>query len=205
MNCKFIEPIRSLLGFPRVFRLFRSLIGGPNVGTVCAERHIRARPGNRILDIGCGTANILEYLPSVEYIGFDMNPKYIAYASARHKSRGQFICKTLTRETVVDYSGFDIVLALAVLHHLSDEEALQLFRIAQAALKPGGRLITLDGCYTENQSALEKFILSQDRGRYVRPRDRYIELARQVFPQVEPRTYTGLLLFPYTHLFMECR
>jgi len=28
--------------------------------------------GHRILDIGCGLANILEALPSVDYQGFDL-------------------------------------------------------------------------------------------------------------------------------------
>lgn len=40
---------------------------------------------------------------------------------------------------------FDIVLVVGVLHHLDDTEALQLCQLAQAGLKSGGTLITLDG------------------------------------------------------------
>lgn len=38
---------------------------------------------------------------------------------------------------------FQIMLALGVLHHLEDYEVRQLFALAQAALREGGRLITI--------------------------------------------------------------
>ncbi len=41
-----------------------------------AKTYLRARPGERVLDIGCGTADIFNYLPSVEYVGFEPNANY---------------------------------------------------------------------------------------------------------------------------------
>ena len=72
------------------------------------------------------------------------------------------------RYTLVERDYFDIVLALGVLHHLDDNEALTLFQIAHDAMKPGGRLVTIDGVWTDDQSHIVKYLLSRDRGRFVR-------------------------------------
>ncbi|RKZ72106.1 MAG: hypothetical protein DRQ57_17815, partial [Gammaproteobacteria bacterium] len=49
------------------------------------------------------------------------------------------------------------------MHHLDDAETLQLFKIAHAALKNGGRLITMDGVFMEKQSPIARWIISKDR------------------------------------------
>ncbi|OQW90969.1 MAG: hypothetical protein BWK78_05800, partial [Thiotrichaceae bacterium IS1] len=83
-------------------------------------------------------------------------------------------------------------------------EALQLFRLAQSALKPEGRLITLDGVYTNDQSRLARWIISKDRGQFVRTEEGYSLLARQVFSNNQIVIRHDLLWIPYTHIIMEC-
>ncbi len=100
--------------------------------------------------------------------------------------------------------GFDIVLALGLLHHLDDSEADDLFRLGYAALKPGGRMITMDGCYLPEQSKVERYLLDSDRGRFVRSEEEYLKLAQRRFSRVVPHLKPGLLRIPYTHLFLEC-
>ncbi len=41
-------------------------------------------------------------------------------------------------------------------------------RLARAALRPGGRLVTADGCYLDGQSRIARLLLKMDRGRHVR-------------------------------------
>jgi SAM-dependent methyltransferase len=101
-------------------------------------------------------------------------------------------------------SDFDLVLATAVLHHLDDDEAVQLFEVAREVLKPGGRLITLDGCFVADQSSITRFILSRDRGRYVRTKDAYLSLAQKSFKDVQLSIHHDLIRIPYTHIIMEC-
>jgi SAM-dependent methyltransferase len=96
------------------------------------------------------------------------------------------------------------VIAHGVLHHLDDDQARTLFRVARRALKPGGRLVTYDGCFTPDQSAAARFVVSLDRGRHVRTREAYERLARGEFSEVRTFVRHDLVRIPYTHLIMEC-
>jgi len=199
-----LPDIRSVLAFPAAYSLFSNLIGGRACSLNYVEKHIRPRDGDKILDIGCGPCDILEYLPRVEYLGFDMNQKYIENATKRFGNRGTFVCKKLSRELSEELSAFDIILATGVLHHLDDDEAIQLFELALSTLKPGGRLITLDGCYMKGQSWIATLILSKDRGKYVRTKDEYVSLASKQFKNVRVSIHDDLIRIPYTHIIMEC-
>ncbi len=197
--------IRDILAHARVYSLFARLVGAERGRRLHVGRYIRPRPGDRILDIGCGPADILEALPAVEYHGFDLSADYITSARKRFGSRGEFQVEAVNAELVKKYAGFDLVLATGVLHHLNDGEAVDLFRVAHAALKPGGRLVTLDGCFKTGQSVMARQMLRNDRGKFVREEPAYLALARKVFSEVTPTVTTDLLRIPYTHLIMECR
>ena len=169
------------------------------------DEDIRARPGDRFLDLGCGPAYILDFLPSVEYYGIDINPTYIEAARRRYAARGSFYCQPVASTPLLGTEHiFDIVLASGLLHHLSDGEAGELFKLSFLALKPGGRLVTFDGCYVEGQGWLARYLLSRDRGAFVRDVGGYLGLARQVFAKVEFRLYNDLLRVPYTHIVLSC-
>ena len=65
-------------------------------------------------------------------------------------------------------------------------------------------MITNDGCYAPGQSAAKRFLLSRDRGRYVRTEREYLELAARYFGKVKPNIREDVLRIPYTHLILEC-
>jgi SAM-dependent methyltransferase len=196
--------VQQILALPGVYSVFRRMIGGGGV-TVYVAEHIRPQLGNRILDVGCGPGDILDYLPAVDYVGLDCSAEYIHSARNRFGSRGRFVLARISEADVDRPGTYDLVLATGVLHHLDDSEALALFRLARQALQPDGRLVTLDGCYEQGQATLARLLLRMDRGKFVRKRAAYVELASQVFPVVETRVRHDLLRMPYTHLIMECR
>jgi SAM-dependent methyltransferase len=199
-----IEVIRPILDQSYFYELYHRLIGANYRSRVLVNEYIRPRPSDRILDIGCGPGNMLPFLPACHYLGVDVNPEYIKTARKRYGDRGQFVCERVSHHNVAELGAFDIVLALGLTHHLDDEEAGNLFRLGHAALKPGGRLVTNDGCYTEGQSRVERYLLSRDRGQFVRTEAEYLNLAHHWFEQVIPHLRTDVLRIPYTHLIMEC-
>lgn len=197
-------PIHLVLSKPGIFKLFNSLIIG-KCRSIFVEKYVRPEKGDRILDIGCGLGDILDYLPDVDYVGFDMNQRYIDAAVKYYGNRGKFLCKNVSKETIKENSSFDIVMANGVLHHLNNEEAIELFELAQLALNPIGTLITIDGCYVESQSPIVQYLLLRDRGQYVRTKERYLALASKVFTNIKVSIRHDLLRIPYTHIIMECK
>src|SRR5579884_2353919 len=139
-----IETIRSVLALPQAYQFFFNVIGAPERSRILVRDYIHPQPGDRILEIGCGPGTIVPYLPETEYVGFDLSEEYIEQAR-RKFPRAKFVCERVSQYTLPQRQYFDVVLALGIVHHLDDSEALQLFSISREALKPGGKLVTLDG------------------------------------------------------------
>lgn len=161
------------------------------------------RSGDRVLDIGCGPADILEYLPDgIDYTGFDVSDRYIAAARRRYGERGKFAVRPVSRSVEANGS-YDIVISIGVLHHLSDEDARTLFDCASNALRPGGRLVTCDPVRLQGQHPVARLLIALDRGAFVRPFEGYLALARRRFPHAAAKIVHDLLTVPYTHCFIE--
>ena len=198
-----IKTIRSVLRVPEVYQLFWNVIGGPRRSRILVEEYIRPRKGDRILEIGCGPGTIVPYLAESEYVGFDASTEYVEQARKKFP-HAKFMCARVSQYTLSQPSYFDIVLALAIVHHLDDPEALRLFQIAHEALKPGGKLVTLDGVWTNGQSIAAHYLLARDRGQFVRSEEGYVQIASRVFSNVKPSIRHDLLRIPYSHIILEC-
>ena len=194
-----------VLSFAWAYRLAKAGIGAQRASRTFVETYIEPAPGMRILDLGCGPADVLEDLEGVDYVGVDLSGAYIEAARARFGGRGRFLCGDVG-QLPADLAGpYDRVLALGLLHHLEDTECLALLARAASLLAPGGLLVTLDGCYRDGQSPLARFFLGRDRGRRVRTAEGYLALARLAFPAVESHLREDLLRIPYTHLILRGR
>lgn len=195
--------LRSVLARPSVYDAFQNVMGAHRIRSQLVSDWIHPFAGSRILDIGCGTARILEYLPDVEYFGFDPSQKYIDKARQRFGDRGEFKCAYVEQADLYKMPTFDIVLATGVLHHLDDKSALSLLELAKSALQKDGRLITIDPCFDPAQNLISRLIVSLDRGQNVRPAKQYEKLACDVFARVEGEIKHRTWI-PYTHWVMQC-
>jgi SAM-dependent methyltransferase len=193
------------LKMPFLYNLFQGVVGGNALRRRILLNHARARPGDKVIDIGCGPARALQNLPDVDYLGLDINPDYIGFAKRTYGDKGTFVVGD-TRSLRDDsrFKDADIVIAVSVLHHLDDEEAADCIRFAHDALKTGGRLICHDACWIPNQGAFSKYIMSHDRGRDIRTEPQYRQLAARVFRNVKTWVDTKPLRIPYVTVVLEC-
>lgn len=200
-----LERLSRALDLPVAYRYFRRIVGGESSTQTYLNQYVKPAHGNKVLDIGCGPADMLSYLPAVAYTGFDVNPAYIEAARNRFGSRGRFLCGDVSLTTLEGEEGtFDLVLALGVIHHLNDARADRLFALARRMLRPEGALVTYDGCLLSDQPAIARWLLAHDRGKFVRCLDGYLRLASVHFSSVESHLRDDLLRVPYTHLIMRC-
>jgi Methylase involved in ubiquinone/menaquinone biosynthesis len=193
------------LKLPYLYNVFQAVVGGNALGRRFIQNHIRAKPGDKVIDIGCGPARVLQSLSAVEYFGFDIDPDYIAFARRKYGDKGTFVVGD-TRSLRDDsrFKDADIVLAISVLHHLDDEEGADCIRFAYDSLKIGGRLVCYDACWIPNQGVVSKYIMSLDRGRNIRTEQQCRQLAGKIFQNVHAWVDTKPLRIPYVTIVVEC-
>lgn len=190
--------LRAVLGNPLVYSAFQRLVGANRTWSRIARDHVKPRPGERLLDIGCGPGDVLDHLPSVDYTGIDLSADYIAQAQRRHGGKGQFYASDVANLRGLNLPPFDTALAIGLLHHLDDAPARQLFADVAPLLKPDGRMIIVEPCYDPSQSALARKMISRDRGQNARTIEGYLGLVNGSFAAASPVLVHDMLRIPWT-------
>jgi SAM-dependent methyltransferase len=192
----------KVLDNPFWFDSYQWVVGAPNCQRMFMHSCVMARAKQRILDIGCGVGAGLRYLPvEIDYLGVDISASYIAKAQTDFGNRGRFMTADITTADPAGFGQFDLAYAFGVLHHLSDAQVQAVGAFLQATLRPGQRFVTIDPCYREGQNRVARYIISQDRGEYVRTAEGYTALLAP-FGRVNSRYEEDVLRIPYTQLIM---
>jgi ubiquinone/menaquinone biosynthesis C-methylase UbiE len=128
---------------------FVKLLGGDSARQTLLDQ-ASMRPGDRVLDLGCGTGTLVVLLkrlhPDVEVVGIDPDPKALARASEKVKRAGFSIKLDRGFSDRLPYPDacFDRVLSSFMFHHLPGDEKATTMREVRRVLKPGGSLHLLD-------------------------------------------------------------
>jgi SAM-dependent methyltransferase len=168
---------RKLLGHPFVYDQVRPrVVGGIDMRPLYDLLEGDAR--RVVLDVGCGTGDALKHLTDVErYLGIDTDPIAIDAARARYGGRPnvRFECRQLHATDVVDLEPTGVVLA-GVLHHLTNEEAEGVLRLAAGSPRLV-RIVTSDIVFLPGM-LFNNVLAMMDRGRHCRHPDAYAAIAR---------------------------
>lgn len=197
--------IKNLLKFANVYEFSMYFLGAKKCRKIFINDYVLLGEHQRVLDLGCGPADILNDLPSfIDYTGIDASSNYIRAAKNKFPDH-KFICTIFDSNTKLN-GKFDVVLAIGLLHHLNDETSRNLIINASNVLKVGGKLITLDNLLYNGQSQLNRLIIKQDRGDYIRYLREYTSLFPQdKFSEIQFDLREDLLRIPYSHFISVCR
>jgi len=191
------------LGHPTVYLWLQRTLGADRLRRLCLDRFAKLKPGERVLDLGCGPGYIRDFMPRVDYVGFDTEQRYIDYARKRYAGRGEFYCETFSQKHVDTIAAFDAVLLLGVLHHMDDATVSTLMGLLGRCLKPGGRVVTVDPCFTPDQSAIARYVAESDRGHYVRTAEGYNALVNCHYSHVSAEIFHNVCRIPSTERIMR--
>lgn len=193
--------VRAILRHPWIYEALQFVAGSRGFRQVLVEEFIRPFAGARILDIGCGPAEILAQLPhDIVYVGYDIGEEYIAHARSRYGDRGTFYACVFNASELARHAPFDIALVAGVLHHLDDDDARNLMALLRRAV-PSGRVITGDIVILPDQDFIMRQVIAWDRGRNARTPQGYQELARPYFTNVAGRVVRRSVIAGW---MMEC-
>lgn len=108
------------------------------------------RPGQRVLEIGCGTGNLCllgkRRHPDVDVVGLDPDPKALSRAAAKAQRQGLPLQLDRGFAEALDYPNqhFDSVLSALMFHHLEPQQKLAALREVRRVVRPGGSLHLVD-------------------------------------------------------------
>lgn len=185
----------ALLDHPAIFNLSQLVIsGGQRATKRWARDWLDPRPGERVLDICCGTGEFcrlpgIGQEPGYDYLGIDLNARYIAYARRRYgeTARRRFAALDATQLRLPAQS-FDKVLFVNSLHHFPDDLNQGIFREIARVVRPNGRLVVID-LVGDHAGRVQRFFLDRDRGHYLRPLDRQHALIGEFFTVEHTATF----------------
>ncbi len=197
--------LRRIFSIPAVYRFAQRTIGADKFRDALVGNILSVKAGDRILDIGCGTADILEHLPNVDYVGFDHSESYVHAAKERFGDRGRFINVAAGDVDLAQFGDRDLAMSVGVLHHLNDDEAREALQTAKDALGVDGRFVSVDPTVAPGQHPIGKFLAMRDRGQHVRTPDQIEQLVGGVFENVTVTVRHDLLRVPYSHVLVEAR
>lgn len=194
-----------LITIPSIYKALMFSLGAERAISRYVTEILQPTPGMKMLDVGCGPANVLAFLPAVDYTGMDLNEKHIAFARTRYGDRGQFLVGNAAVDLEQREQTFDLINVSALLHHLSDDEAVRMFRSLTRLLKQNGRIVTFDNVWLPRQRAGAKFFNALDSGTNIRTPEGYLGLLNGLGLNVETRIFHDLLRIPYDHFVMIAR
>jgi SAM-dependent methyltransferase len=138
--------------------------------------HNDLRGVRRVLDVGCGPGTNTKYFAGQDYLGIDINPGYIE--SARRKHDRAFLAADVTTYEDNHAGKFDFILVNSFLHHISDMDSHKVLSRLREWLAPDGHFHILE-LISPGDRSVAQFLANRDRGKYLRPIEKWREMFEQ--------------------------
>jgi SAM-dependent methyltransferase len=116
--------------------------------------HYELKPGDRVLDVGCGKAFMLyeltQVVPGIEVVGLDISEYGIAHAKEEVRP---FLRVGHARELPFEDKSFDFVLSMATLHNLGIRELFSAVKEIERVGKGDKKYIMVESWRNEREKA----------------------------------------------------
>lgn len=169
----------ALLERSAVYRLWQAPFAERKLAPLFARGD--AARARRVLDVGCGPGTNTRHFAHADYLGIDVNPRYVE--DARRRTGRSFVAADVTEYTVAPEERFDFVLVNSLLHHLDTPSVRRLLGALSGLLTPDGHVHVLDLVLPDRPS-VSRALARWDRGDHPRPLAEWRALFEEAFEPV---------------------
>jgi SAM-dependent methyltransferase len=174
----------AIMGHTLAYRLWQMPFTAKKFRPVLAHNDLtRAR---RVLDVACGPGTSTAHFQHAEYLGIDLNERYIR--DARRRYRRDFRVADVTTYTAAPSERYDFILVNSFLHHIDTPTAIRILSHLNTLLTDDGHIHILDLVLPEKPS-LSRTLALADRGKYPR--------TLQEWKEVFSNSYDTVLFEPF--------
>jgi ubiquinone/menaquinone biosynthesis C-methylase UbiE len=171
----FATTVQRISDHPVLFIVLRSILENDfKAIRAVIRRELRPGRGLRSLDLGCGPGAFADVFLGDDYVGVDLNARYIEHA--RRTRKGAFLVSDARKVDLPD-ARFDQVLIFGLLHHLSDDCVRSVLGEATRLLAPGGRILAIEDIpAVSKMNLIGHLIHNVENGEHIRPAEEYRRL-----------------------------
>lgn len=153
----------SILERTFVYRMWQTPFAEQKFAPVLANNDLRRI--RRVLDVGCGPGTNTKHFAASEYLGIDINERYIRDARGRYQR--DFLVADVRTYSPPQDDRYDFILANSFLHHLNTEDVLRILSHVRSLLTEDGYLNALELVMPEDPS-IARLLARWDRGKFAR-------------------------------------
>jgi SAM-dependent methyltransferase len=162
-----------------VYRLWMAPFAERKLAPITARDGFRGV--RRVLDVGCGPGTNARHFTHADYLGVDINERYIEDARRRHP--GRFMVADVTALDVAPEERFDCILVNSLLHHIATPDVERLLAHLARLLADAGEIHILD-LVLPAEPSVARLLARCDRGDFPRPLEEWRRLFTAAFEPI---------------------
>ena len=166
--------LRAALSNPRAWHFLRKLPEFDYRRTKERIQCILGDGGGTVLDLGCGTGEYAPLFSAKWYVGLDLSPPFVRYASTRLRGFA-FLVGDGERLPFRD-DRFDRVLVNGVIHHMDNDSADRLLGEVSRVARPSGAVLIIEDVPSSAVNLPGRLMHAIDQGDHIRTAEAYREL-----------------------------
>ena len=190
----------AVLEHTLVYRLWQAPFAEQKFAPVLAHNDLKRV--RRVLDVACGPGTNTHNFVLSDYLGVDLNPRYVRNARRRHGR--EFVVADVLSYRPLPADRFDFILVNSFLHHLDTKDVLHILTHLSSLLSADGHVHILELVLPEGPS-LAQLLARKDRGKFARPLKEWQTIFEQSFDSVvfEPYPLTGMGMILWNMVYFK--